>query len=598
MAEDNSTQFLLDKIAQLENELRSVKKYGLVWDKEKVPEKIVSDCIDNIPVLSHVSEKDVNQGGIEHLIIEGDNFQSLLCLKMTDQELFDFIYIDPPYNLGKSDFKYNDKYVEVEDTYRHSKWLNMMEKRLTLARSLMKPEASIFISIDDHECFDLKLLCDQIFGASNFVALLPTIMNLKGNNSETGFAGTHEYTLVYSKTYPPYLGEYPLSDDELDSEWKQDKNGYYKRGAILKATGSDDKRSDRAFCFYPFLIRGNKLSMITEEEYRSLYNPDTKEFNDDNLHQLEKKYNELGYGLIIPKTKTGYGRWRWAYGTACKDLDKIIVEASPKNVTLYKRQGPEIGDFPTKKPKSVFYKPEYSSGNGTNQLEKVIGPNDFNNPKPLQLIKDFITIGCPPGGSVLDFFAGSGTTAQAVLELNNEDKMSNRKFTILQCSENGIIDTVTYPRVKTVLTGQRADGTTYGKPMKASIHYYRAETIPRDSNTDQSKYNLVTKVDSLLCIMEETYNVVEIADNYAHYTSSDHLKHTLIYNDYYSESPFESFKKIVLSTPGNKVVYVFSLDNSVDKTLFGEMPDVVVKPIPSKIFEIYQEVTECLKRGD
>ena len=598
MTEDNSTQYLLDKIASLENELRSVKKYGLVWDKEKVPEKIVSDCINNIPVLSHVVEKDVNQGGIEHLVIEGDNFQSLLCLKMTDQELFDFVYIDPPYNLGKSDFKYNDKYVEAEDTYKHSKWLNMMEKRLSLARSLMKPQASIFISIDDHECFDLKLLCDQIFGASNFVALLPTIMNLKGNNSEIGFAGTHEYTLVYSKNYPPYLSEFPMSDDEIDGEWKQDNDGYYKKGAGLKASGEDDSRADRPFCFYPFLIRGNKLSMITEEEYKSLYDKTTKQFNDDNLRQLEKKYDELGYGLIIPKTKTGYGRWRWAYDTSCKDLDEILVEASPKSVTLYKKQRPQLGDLPTKKPKSVFYKKEYSSGNGTNQLLKVIGPNNFNNPKPLQLIKDFITIGCPPNGSVLDFFAGSGTTAQAVLELNSEDKKSKRKFTILQCSENGIIDTVTYPRVKTVLTGKRADGTEYGKPMKASIRYYRAETIPRDPNTDQSKYNLVTKVDSLLCIMEETYEVVEIADNYAHYVSSDNMRHTLIYNDYYSESQFEVFKNKVLSVSGNKVVYVFSLDNTVDKTIFEGLPDIVVKPIPSKIFEIYQEVTECLKRGD
>ena len=598
MTEDNTTQLLLDKIASLENELRSVKKYGLVWDKEKVPEKIVSDCINNIPVLSHVVEKDVNQGGIEHLIIEGDNFQSLLCLKMMDQELFDFVYIDPPYNLGKSDFKYNDKYVEAEDTYRHSKWLNMMEKRLSLARSLMKPKASIFISIDDHECFDLKLLCDQIFGASNFVALLPTIMNLKGNNSEIGFAGTHEYTLVYSKTYPPYLGEFPMSDEEIDGVWKQDAKGYYTQGAGLKASGSDDSREDRPFCFYPFLIHGTKLSMITVEEYQALYNKTTKQFDDDYLHKLEKKYDELGYGMIIPKTKTGFGRWRWAYDTARKDLDEIIVAASPKSVTLYKKQRPQFGDLPTKKPKSVFYKPEYSSGNGTNQLLKVIGPNDFNNPKPLQLIKDFITIGCPPNGSVLDFFAGSGTTAQAVLELNQEDKQSHRKFTILQCSENGIIDTVTYPRVKTVLTGKRMDNSEYGSPLKASIHYYRAETILRDSNTDQSKYNLVTKVDSLLCIMEETYETVRTTDCYSHYKSSDGHKHTFVYNDYYSASKFDDFKKLIRDASGEKIVYIFSLDNSVDRTLFEDMPEVIVKPIPSKIFEIYQEVTECLKRGD
>ncbi|MFZ7308406.1 DNA methyltransferase, partial [Avibacterium avium] len=131
--------------------------------------------------------------------MQGDNLHSLKILEKTHRNKIDVIYIDPPYNTGNKDFIYNDRYVDNNDGYRHSKWLSFMSKRLEIAKNLLSKQGVIFISIDDNEQAQLKLLCDEIFGENNFIAELPTIMNLKGNQDEFGFAGTHEYTLCYAR---------------------------------------------------------------------------------------------------------------------------------------------------------------------------------------------------------------------------------------------------------------------------------------------------------------------------------------------------------------------------------------------------------------
>ena len=199
---------------ELVEELESLKnkKYGLVWDKKNSQELIdafvnwenVSENFtpNKFPVLKELKNKEIltNKGKPINLLIEGDNYHALAVLNFTHKNKIDFIYIDPPYNTGNNDFIFNDKFVDKEDSWRHSKWLTFMEKRLKLAKSLLKKTGVIFISIDDNEVAQLKLLLDEIFIEKNFIALLSTIMNLKGNQDQFGFAGTHEYTLVYAKS--------------------------------------------------------------------------------------------------------------------------------------------------------------------------------------------------------------------------------------------------------------------------------------------------------------------------------------------------------------------------------------------------------------
>ena len=169
---DNMTkEELINYINSLNEELNG--KYGLIWDKEKEPEQIVVDCDKFIPILSEIKEKNIANDGVDNLLIEGDNFHTLSVLNYTHKESVDMIYIDPPYNTGNQDFIYNDKFVNIDDGYKNSKWLNFMSKRLYLARNILKEDGIIAISIDDHELAQLIMLCNKIFGESNFISCMP-----------------------------------------------------------------------------------------------------------------------------------------------------------------------------------------------------------------------------------------------------------------------------------------------------------------------------------------------------------------------------------------------------------------------------------------
>lgn len=170
MDKKKSYEDLEKRIIELESKLKFLNKYGLVWDKEDTKEDVVLHCENNIPLLVQEEDKKIicNEGE-NNILIEGDNYHALTALNFVAKETIDIIYIDPPYNTGHNDFSYNDKFVDKEDCYRHSKWLNMISKRLVLAKELLKKDGIIFISIDDKEQANLKLLCDSIFGENNFI---------------------------------------------------------------------------------------------------------------------------------------------------------------------------------------------------------------------------------------------------------------------------------------------------------------------------------------------------------------------------------------------------------------------------------------------
>ncbi len=371
----------------------------------------------------------------QNLVLKGDNLDSLKILKNHYSGKIKCIYIDPPYNTSSDEFVYPDKfdkeetevlglanlsdndYDRMEFSFKtkksHNGWLAFMYPRLLLARDLLSKDGVIFISIDDNEQANLKLLCDEIFGEENFVANLPTIMNLKGNNDEFGFAGTHEYTFVYSKNKNLLtLNHFNVSDEEID-DWQEDQEGFFKQGANLKSTGTNAPRERRPNLYYPIFIDSNDTVYVTDDD-----NPPTS-------------YN----GQLItlyPMTNDQEMSWRWSKLKVKNELNNIIVS---RNGTLgiYKKQRPAIGDLPSKKPKTLFYKPEYSSGNGTQQVRDLLGDRFFSNPKPLHLIMDIIQISTNNDSIILDFFAGSGTTGHAVMQLNEDG--GNRKFILCQIDE-------------------------------------------------------------------------------------------------------------------------------------------------------------------
>ena len=233
-------------------------------------------------------------------MIEGDNYHALSVLNYTHGGKIDVIYIDPPYNTGNG-FRYNDKKIERDDAYRHSKWLSFMNKRLKLAKRLLSNKGIIFISIDDNEVSQLKILCNEIFNEVNFIAQLPVIMNLKGNNDEFGFSGTHEYALVYTKNkINAHIGEFLIDDENLD-EWKNDEWGYYKKGANLKSTGINAPKEKRPNLFFPLYISKN---------------------NTVHIKRKNKSDQE-----IFPITDNKKMSWRWS---------KIKFEKEPHNLIVIK----------------------------------------------------------------------------------------------------------------------------------------------------------------------------------------------------------------------------------------------------------------------
>jgi len=437
----------------------STESYGLEWLGKSYARLLASDPATTLLKADEAHNSKPENAKSENLLIKGDNLEVLKHLVGAYYEKIKMIYIDPPYNTGNDGFVYQDDRnftyeelaqlagIDEEKAKRildftksksnsHSAWLTFMYPRLYIAKQLLSEDGVIFVSIDDNEVAQLRLLMDEVFGEENFVAELPTIMNLKGNNDQFAFSGTHEYTLVYSKRKEcSKFYEFEINDDD-NSEWLIDEKGYYKKGSGLLATAEGKFREDRPYLYFPVLIKENKIYLITEEEYNNIYDHVNLKFNDVYVEELEKKYSSLGFDFILPIDTNGNKlRWTWGYDGKFKtDLDEIIIQKTKNGYSLYKKQRPSLGEIPTKKPKTIFYKPEYSSGNGTEQIKKLLGERIFSNPKPVELIKDFIVVGANKSDLILDFFAGSGTTGDAVMQLNAEDG-GNRKYILVQLPE-------------------------------------------------------------------------------------------------------------------------------------------------------------------
>jgi adenine-specific DNA-methyltransferase len=269
----------------------------------------------------------------ENLLIKGDNLEVLKHLKNAYENQIKMIYIDPPYNTGGDGFVYNDdrKFTidELEelagvtaeeakriidftdsDSNSHSAWLTFMYPRLYISRELLKDDGVIFISIDDNELSQLKLLCDDVFGEENFIAEIPVVMNLKGNQDAYGFAETHEYFLVYSRYKEvPIFNKFNIEEEELFSSWQEDEYGLYKEADNLRATGENAPREKRLNLWYPIFLNEKTLDFYVTDDDKPINKKDTKilpinpEGDELSWYWEKKTFNEKKYNLILKKTK-------------------------------------------------------------------------------------------------------------------------------------------------------------------------------------------------------------------------------------------------------------------------------------------------------
>lgn len=534
--------------AKLEK-LEQTRHYGLIWEDKE--EDVAKQCEVELPVLEEDTSREILKDASKNynFIIEGDNYHSLYTLNFTHKKKIDVIYIDPPYNTGKSnEWKYNDHWVDENDSYKHSKWLSFMSKRLRLARRLLKDSGVIFLSIDDKEFAQLKLLCDSIFGENNYLGDI--IWNSTKSVTNTAIISVaHTYNLVYFKDMGYWI--------------KNRKRFRLQENGSGFSNPDNDPRGD--WKADPFQVGGWRPNQQYE-----IVNPKTG-----------KKY--------LPNEGCS---WKNDF-TKFKELlqdNRIVFGKSGKGAPQRKRflsEAIERGRVV----KTIWDDIETTT-NGTQLLKKMFGTSVFENPKPVELIRRMLelTTSKEEPSIVLDFFAGSGTTGHAVLSLNEEDG-GNRQFILCTNNENNICEEVTYPRIKKVIDGY--DGRV-GTP--ANVKYFKQTFVPTVTS-DQGKRELVNRSTELLCMAENTFESVvkrSKKDDFAIFKSS--TQQTVIIYD--EEGVDKCVSKLnEMQTNLKTIIYTFSYDHTYEIEDFENLRvDFVVKPIPEAILNIYRKISKMRKK--
>lgn len=546
-----------------ENENNS-GKYGLIWDKEKEPEKIVDECDKYIPVLYEVFEKQLNKDDKNNLLIEGDNFHSLSVLNYTHKEKIDVIYIDPPYNTGNKDFMYNDNFIDLEDGYKHSKWLNFMEKRLKLAKNLMRDNGIIFISIDDREQAQLKLLCDKIFSENNFIGNIIWHKKTQPSFLTNELITVTEYVLVYRKTKTKieFFGSY------------SDIN------KAIEMLNLPNKPCDRIFKKENVCIANGFTGHIEKGEYG---NGELKVILHDDLDVVNG---------IPDKDVLMTGRFKWGQDK----IDKALIEGGvihfkslkTLRATLIRGIGAEASIKPPINLLSKTINDMATNTDASNELKVLFdGVNPMSYPKPTKLIKYLINsvTFCRKNAVILDFFAGSGTTGQAVLELNKEDG-GHRQFILCTNNEGNICTEITYPRLKKVINGYKEF-----EPLGGGLKYYKTDFVENSNNRDQLYFDLTEKCIPMMCIKDNNFVEYKITDEYKIYTNSDKTSYSCVYYSLFGDKEDE-FVKELEKINGFKSIYKFSLGETVDTSLFKNVKDYTIEAIPYKIVELYKRIVK------
>ena len=567
-----------DEKADLLGLLRSFKKYGLVWE-EKL-EDIEERLREEIPVLTEVKERAIISDSADapnHILIEGDNLEALTTLSYTHEGAIDVIYIDPPYNTGNKDFIYNDKFVDAEDEYRHSKWLSFMSKRLRIAKRLLSDKGIIFISIDDNEQAQLKLLCDEIFGIENFISIFPRLTKKAGKTTNV-VATNHDYILVYGK--PTKFNQLTHSDPafKLQDEFVAER-GCYK----LSQTLDYDTLGYVNSLDYPIVINNETFYAggVTEQEYNI-----RKESNPKDGYRWRWSKELLDFGIkegfvVVKKSRNGKRIYTKTYKHASikRNQNKYFIEIEERTNII---------------PSIFFLDNLFSNDNARKDLDKIFDEKTFNYPKPMSLLKMIQWISTNKDSIILDFFAGSGTTLHATMQLNAEDG-GNRKCILVTNNENGICENVTYLRNKKVIEGYTTPkGEEVAGLTNNTLRYYRTKFLPRE-RSPRNMRALVSLATDLLCIKEDLYTEQQMFGKYPthpklmRYFAND-KKHMLIL--YKEEAVFDIVEEIKnMEFNGKLKIYIFTPGRYPFNDDFFEVQDKVeLVALPAAIYDAYTRV--------
>ena len=498
-------------------------------------------------------------------MIEGDNYHSLSVLNCTHAQKIDVIYIDPPFNTGGSkDWLYNNNYVDSKDTYRHSKWLSMMNSRLRLARNLLTDSGFLICAINHCELANLVCLCDSIFREKNRLGIITVVHACNGKNQAKNFAPSNEFMLVYTKA-TGNIQQLVIDESKLKNFNCEDEESRYQLKPLMR-DHVDDLKTKKPHRWYPIFVR-NDLQEIS----------------------LTKQDNWI---KVLPISRSG-------------DKRKVTWQISPQSL-LKKFQNKEIEIVREKDSNIVLYRkyrekqlikthwdaPKYNfATHGKKLLNSIIGKdNAFPFPKSLHLIKDILKITTKRDSIVLDFFAGSGTTGHAVLELNAEDG-GDRQFILGTNNENKIAEEITYTRLKNVIHGYRNQiNQQLIQGISANLLYFQTDFIDKQATNDQTCEQFLTSSCEILCVKENTFDVCTNATDYKIFSNSAKYL-VVILNSNVIEECKQDLRKLDATKPMH--IYIFSYSNDSYQSDFDDLRndfDLHHEAIPEAILQVYQRI--------
>lgn len=521
--------FAIDEItsdlSNLTDEFLKEHPYLIVDTKffdEDFKEKII-DSIENL-------DEEING-----VLIHSDNFHALNLLQKKYEEQIKCCYIDPPYNTNASKIIY-------KNGYEHSSWLSLIHDRVRLSKNLLSKNGIIEVAIDDYEFRRVNMLMDSVFGLNNFISNIAILTNPKGRDQEH-IAQAHDYTIIYSKNKRfAETNYFALSDEEMSKKYSLGEGEDAYRELPLKRTGSGKWREDRPYMFFPFIynLTNEKLQVLPEHEYVKLYNKEQDTFDDIFLQSLREKYESTNHVFILPIDGNGnYLRWRWGYSSCVDGVENGTLYAKLTRNGTYNIYEKNAGDkYVT--PKSLWFGEKYdASSKGTNLLANILPDNPFDYPKSLYTVMDSITIGANKDSLIIDFFAGSGTTGHAVIELNREDKEEGkRKYILVEMGE--YFETVTKPRIQKVIYSKDWNN---GKPVSREGISQIFKYIRLESYEDTLNNLVINLTQEQLTLLEMNH---EIREQYmlSYMLSNETENSTSLLNIDMFQNPFEYKMKI------------------------------------------------------
>lgn len=600
-----------DERAYLINLVNTKKKYGLVWEDK--PEDVEEQLRTQLPVLKEVVEKRIiaspspSKGGVKnqkqnlqanlfdttddekiteksnslplgegwggaapnHILIEGDNLHALTALTFTHEGKIDVMYFDPPYNTGNKDFKYNDSFVDKEDSYRHSKWLSFMHKRLEIAKRLLSDKGVIFISIDDNEQAQLKMLCDDIFGEVNFIGEIVWFKKRKGSFLSNQLISLTEYILPYGKGEPIQL--YGGTPNNSESQ------------PIVKRTNSRKILS----------FKGN---FVNTKLKNGLYQKGT--YGEGSIASILLNDIEIFNGKIVSDFSIE-APFVWTQEFLDKEIDngtEILINTLNFQVRVIRHNNISIKAMPS----FIDGRDIAATNEDAYELLKYMFHSDrpFDYSKPVNLIKKIIESATyyNKTSTILDIFAGSGTTLHATMQLNSEDG-GNRQCILVTNNENNICEEVTYERNKRVIQGYtNSKGNWVDGLTNNNLRYYKTDFVSRQPNL-KNKRELTRLATELLCIKEDCYtpNNDIITDKNIRVFENDKIVLMVIYDDTIIDKAVELIKTLIKNSEADYLkkikVYVFSNGQYPYTEEFEEVLEyVTLCALPDAIYKAYQNV--------